>query len=209
MNISALDEDDNYVEFVPKDLILSIPNDLVSYALECLRMEAVEINGRNGISVSVTLARSMTTFLLTVFLPTLALDVIGHLTNFFKDEDFDIKLTLNITVTLVLSNMFIGINASLPKTNNLKHIELWLIFSMLLPFIEILVQTYIEWKTNKIQKNKADPEGSPYELRKNNMIKAAKFSLLAIKPVIVIIFIAVFWVIGLKERASRQCLVSN
>ena len=29
----------------------------------------------------------------------------GHLTNFFEDEAFDVKITLNITVTLVLSNM--------------------------------------------------------------------------------------------------------
>ena len=40
--------------------------------------------------------------------------------------------------------MFVGISAKLPETSYIKMIDLWLILSLLKPFIDIIIQTYIE-----------------------------------------------------------------
>ena len=41
---------------------------------------------------------------------------------------------------LVLSTMFVSVSGSLPVTSDIKMIEVWLIFSLLVPFVEVLLQ---------------------------------------------------------------------
>ena len=40
--------------------------------------------------------------------------------------------------------MFINVSNNLPKTSYVKMIDIWLIFNLLLPFIEVLVHTYMD-----------------------------------------------------------------
>ena len=48
------------------------------------------------------------------------------------------------TAMLVLTTMFINVSNNLPKTSYVKMIDVWLIFNLLLPFIEVLVHTYMD-----------------------------------------------------------------
>ena len=45
---------------------------------------------------------------------------------------------------LVLTTMFINVSNNLPKTSYIKMMDIWLIFNLLLPFIEILLHTYMD-----------------------------------------------------------------
>ena len=40
--------------------------------------------------------------------------------------------------------MFINVSNNLPKTSYVKMIDIWLIFNLLLPFIEVLVHAYMD-----------------------------------------------------------------
>ena len=51
-------------------------------------------------------------------------------------------VTVNLTVMLVLTTMFINISSSLPVTSYVKMIDLWLVFNLILPFCEVLLHTY-------------------------------------------------------------------
>lgn len=51
---------------------------------------------------------------------------------------------MNLTVMLVLTTMFIGSSEALPKTAYIKMVDIWFIVSMIVPFLEVLLQTYIE-----------------------------------------------------------------
>ena len=42
---------------------------------------------------------------------------------------------------LVLATLFIGVSKSLPKTAYVKMIDVWLLFSLFVPFVEVLLQT--------------------------------------------------------------------
>ena len=53
-------------------------------------------------------------------------------------------VTINLTCMLVLVTLFISVSDSLPKTAYIKMMDLWLIFNLTLPFIEVLLHTYIE-----------------------------------------------------------------
>ena len=90
-----------------------------------------------GIRVTVTLGRKLLGNILTVYVPTILLNLIGHSTNYFKSFFFEAVVTVNLTCMLVLVTMFISVSSSLPKTAYIKMVDYWLIFTLLLPFFEV------------------------------------------------------------------------
>ena len=63
-------------------------------------------------------------------------------------------ISLNVTVMLVLTTMFISISNNLPKTAYVKMIDIWLLFNLSKPFIDIILQTYME--TLKVEEKPRD-----------------------------------------------------
>ena len=51
-------------------------------------------------------------------------------------------MTVNVTTLLVLTTLFISISDSLPRTAYVKMIDLWLIFNLLIPFVEIILISF-------------------------------------------------------------------
>ena len=43
---------------------------------------------------------------------------------------------------MVLTTMFVGVSQSLPKTSSIKMVDYWLVFNLMIPFIEVLIHTY-------------------------------------------------------------------
>ena len=52
-------------------------------------------------------------------------------------------ITVNLTAMLVLTTIFIDVSNNLPKTSYMKMIDIWLLFSLLLPFTVVLTHTYM------------------------------------------------------------------
>ena len=42
----------------------------------------------------------------------------------------------------MLTTMFVGVSQSLPKTSSIKMVDYWLVFNLMIPFIEVLIHTY-------------------------------------------------------------------
>ena len=61
-----------------------------------------------------------------------------------KAEEFEAVVSVNVTTLLVLTTLFIGVSNSLPKTAYIKMIEIYLIFSLFIPFCEVLVITALD-----------------------------------------------------------------
>ena len=94
--------------------------------------------------MSLVLGRHLLGVILTAYTPTILLNVIGHSTNYFKSFFFEAVVTVNLTCMLVLATMFISISNDLPKTAYLKMMDYWLVFNLILPFVEVLLHTYME-----------------------------------------------------------------
>ena len=45
--------------------------------------------------------------------------------------------------------MFINVSNNLPKTAYIKMIDVWLLFNLFKPFVDIIMQTYIETQRDK------------------------------------------------------------
>ena len=86
--------------------------------------------------------------ILTTYLPSFFILAIVYATNFFKPFFFEAVVTVNLTSQLVLTTLFISVSKSLPPTAYVKMIDVWLIFSQLIPFVEVILHTYMDCLRN-------------------------------------------------------------
>ena len=94
--------------------------------------------------LQIVIQRRLLSLILTTFIPTIILNVIGHMSNYFKEFFFEGLMGLNVTVMLVLTTMFLSVSTNLPPTAYIKMIDCWLLFNLLKPFVDIILQTYME-----------------------------------------------------------------
>ena len=69
---------------------------------------------------------------------------ITYATTYFKPFSFEAALTVNLTVMLVITTLFISVMNKLASTSYIKWIEFWLIFAQLIPFAEVVLLTVLE-----------------------------------------------------------------
>ena len=141
-------EIDSFVDLLPGTQEYLGPKELTQYFVKRSSIETYNRMGKRGVRISLTLGRRLLGVFLTVYFPTVLLNRIGHVTNFFKPIFFEAVVTVNLTCMLVLTTMFINVSNNLPKTSYIKMMDIWLIFNLLLPFMEVLLHTYIDYLRN-------------------------------------------------------------
>ena len=111
--------------------------------IQCLVFTLSEMTS-NGINVKIIMKRIINNAILTIYLPTILILIIVYSTNFFKDFFFEAVVSVNLTSLLVLTTLFISVSQSLPPTSYVKMIDVWLIFAQLIPFLEVLLHTWMD-----------------------------------------------------------------
>ena len=53
-------------------------------------------------------------------------------------------IKVNLTLMLVLTTMFINVSNNLPETSYMKMVDVWLLFNLLVPFIVVLIHTFMD-----------------------------------------------------------------
>ena len=51
--------------------------------------------------------RRLLSLILTTFLPTILMNIVGHMSNYFKQDFFEGLMSMNVTVMLVLTTLFL------------------------------------------------------------------------------------------------------
>ena len=102
------------------------------------------VNRKEQVHMMINLKRKIQTELLTTYLPTLLLLAITYATTYFNAEYFEASVTVNLTIMLVMTTIFMSKIEELPPTSDTKMIDIWLIFCLLVPFAFTLIQTAIE-----------------------------------------------------------------
>ena len=90
------------------------------------------------------LKRKVVTELLTTYLPTILLLLITFVTIFFDKDLFGDAIAVNLTIMLVMTTIFTSKIEELPPTSDMKMIDIWLIFCLIVPFAEVILRTSIE-----------------------------------------------------------------
>ena len=85
------------------------------------------------------------------YLPTFCIICICIITLYTDEQHLEMSIMVCLTAMLVLYTLFQGTSAEIPSTAYLKLIDIWLIFSLVMPFIAFLIlSVWIIWP---IQKN--------------------------------------------------------
>ena len=97
--------------------------------------------GRDGrIVIEVELGRDFTSIFTITYLPTILMNIINQATNYLDNaEHLELIITVNITSLMVLSALYISVSNSLPATSDIKHVDIWLLFSLFIPFCFVLL----------------------------------------------------------------------
>ena len=97
-----------------------------------------------GIQLKVTFKRLIMNEVLTTYLPTALLMIISHSTTFFPKERFEANLTVNLSVMLVMTTLFVSVMEKLPQTSYIRLVDIWLILGQLFPFLQVIIATFLE-----------------------------------------------------------------
>merc|ERR1712088_1044059 len=98
----------------------------------------------NMVVMTLKLKRKVVTELLTTYLPTILLLLITFVTIFFDPDLFADAIAVNLTIMLVMTTIFTSKIEELPPTSDMKMIDIWLIFCLVVPFLEVILRTAIE-----------------------------------------------------------------
>ena len=100
--------------------------------------------GENMVYMAIKLKRKVVTELVTTYFPTILLLLITYTTIFFDKDLFGDAIAVNLTIMLVMTTIFTSKIEELPPTSDMKMIDIWLIFCLVVPFLEISLRTAIE-----------------------------------------------------------------
>ena len=126
----------SFKELNPED------KDLTMFRMTDLTLE--KENNANVVSMALKLKRKIVTELLTTYLPTILLLLITFTTIFFDKDLFGDAIAVNLTIMLVMTTIFTSKIEELPPTSDMKMIDAWLIFCLVVPFLEVVFRTAIE-----------------------------------------------------------------
>ena len=101
-------------------------------------------NEDDMVHMTLNLKRKVVTELLTTYLPTILLLLITFVTIFFDKDLFGDAIAVNLTIMLVMTTIFTSKIEELPPTSDMKMIDVWLIFCLVVPFLEVILRTSIE-----------------------------------------------------------------
>ena len=83
---------DNYADLLPGGVQFSGPKELTQYFVKDFIIKKKKIGGKNAVIISITLGRRLLGTFLTVYFPTILLNVIGFATNLFKRFFFEVSI---------------------------------------------------------------------------------------------------------------------
>ena len=101
------------------------------------------INRVGALEIQILLRRKFAGVFLQNALPNMLLSIIVYATNLYYMDTFDAAITVNVTCLLAMSGLFIAVFQSLPKTPNIKIIDMLQIKSIFLSVIITLLQTMV------------------------------------------------------------------
>ena len=116
--------------------------DLTMFTISNLTLAKEE--NRNMVYMAIKLKRKVVTELVTTYFPTILLLLITFTTIFFDKDLFGDAIAVNLTIMLVMTTIFTSKIEELPPTSDMKMIDIWLIFCLVVPFLEVILRTAIE-----------------------------------------------------------------
>ena len=123
-----------FSDLLPED------TDLTMFTIKNLNL----VKKKQLVIMTIVLKRKVITELMTTYFPTILLLLITLVTIFFDKDLFADAIAVNLTIMLVMTTIFTSKIEELPPTSDMKMIDMWLIFCLVVPFTAVILRTAIE-----------------------------------------------------------------
>ena len=156
--------------------------------------------------------------MLRTILPTILITLVTFSTNFYVKNHYDAAVTVNLTSLLVMVTLYISISDGLPSTSYMKMIDVWLIFSLFMPFTEVTLHAFLKYFSYKMEENeetwpqvKVAPKLQPKVAFQRTQSQHAYFYqnatkwtkiVLAFLPILFALFMVVFFGYGILRMTT-------
>ena len=114
--------------------------------LSCGKSEELKIKGCPDCKpifpciVTVRMKRNLLSVIFITFVPPFLMNVLNQASVYLKgDSKYDLIITVNITIMMVLASIYLSVSGSLQSTPSIKPVELYLVFNLFYPFLVITV----------------------------------------------------------------------
>ena len=116
---------------------------------------------------------------------------------------------------------FLGLSQSLPVTSYIKMIDIWMLFTMTIPFLEVVLHTTNEYKNKtkshivpetRVDVMKVTSGEENEDTKTNNTMKLTLSMVMGnlMLPICSLIFTLIFWAVGIiKSYSSGDAQGSN
>ena len=88
-------------------------------------------------------------------------------------------------------------STNLAQTSYIKMLDCWLIFSLLKPFVDIIVQTYKHTLRERLQETPGSKALAWSKKENNWKIDFCQMFVRVVYPIFFLAFIVIFWLVGL------------
>jgi hypothetical protein len=122
------------------EVVYEGPEKMIQYVVQSTKME---LKNPKFLVVEVTLKRMFKYHLAATFVPTMLLMIVTELTLFVDEKHFEATIMVHLTTMLVMYTLYQGVSASMPKTANLKFIDIWLLYGLIVPFVTFVIETIL------------------------------------------------------------------
>ena len=113
------------------------------YRVQAVRFKSNREPG-DPVIIEVELGRDFGSIFCITYLPTILMNIINQATNYLDNSQYlEAIISLNLTSLMVLSALYISVAASLPATSSIKHVDIWLLSSLIFPFLIVLLNIAI------------------------------------------------------------------
>ena len=147
--------DQDTMMLIPGELVMKQDSDMNLFRItEQSLVYSNPSKQKDGIKMQIKMKRKIMSEMMTTYFPSLLLMLITFATTFFKPVFFEAALSVNLTTMLVMTTIFISKMESLPPTSAIKMIDIWLIICQIVPFLEVVLLTAMEYNRKEKKKGK-------------------------------------------------------
>ncbi|XP_027209747.2 uncharacterized protein [Penaeus vannamei] len=197
LQVSSVSKDLVSLSEESTSVLFSEDSTLPTYTIGNFSSESSNYFGReSGMKIKYTLTRRYTLIVLSVYMPSSMLLLVGYSTLYVKVELLQVRLVVSLTTLLVLYTFFNQASSSLPQTAYIKMIDVWFFSCTILLFVIIIVHVIVEGLESEVV-FRVGPKTSGDVGRRSRVMVSAEGLLrlcrLVVVPVAAGIFMVVYW----------------
>ena len=137
-----------FMQLSPGGVIYQGPKTMVQFVVQSTKMY---LKDPKYVVVEITLKRMFRYHLAATFVPTTLLMIVTEITLFVDEKHFEATIMVHLTTMLVMYTLYQGVSASMPKTADLKFIDIWLLYGLVVPFVTFVVETILRLLSTDIE----------------------------------------------------------